>query len=283
MKRLAVFPVLLLLAVCLPLSAGAISETDKVIIAYGDSITASGAWFSKAEERYGIKIRVRGTGGWNSADGKNAFSKVLNEHPDILLLSFGMNDASLDMAKHVSCTEYAKNMREMIQKAVAADVRVILVIENPIGEEGYYTRHDKTVFEPYGGANAFYLQYVETARSLAKEYGLVTADLHRIFSDTDDYNAYLADGVHPNENGYALYADALCDALFRLDLGDVSGDGKADARDYMMVKRYVLGMYALGTREQYADLDRDGRVNARDYLMLKRHVLGSYTIDRNGE
>ncbi len=59
--------------------------------------------------------------------------------------------------------------------------------------------------------------------------------------------------------------------------GDVNLDDAVDAKDYMMLKRHVLGTYALSERQQLAaDVNMDGTVNAKDYLMLKRMVLGSY-------
>ncbi len=292
MKRIRLSSVLLSLsllvpvcAVC-PVRASALTDKDKKIVAFGDSITASGAWFSDAEKAYGISVVNRAVGGWNSSDGRAAFSSALSQKPDVLLLSFGMNDAALDMAKYVPLETYRENMRDMIERALAAGARVVLVIENPIGEAGYYTRHDRTVFEPYGGANAFYQQYIQAARGLAAEYGLVTADLYRIFLETaktagiavDDL---LADGVHPNARGYALYASALVDALFRLDLGDVNGDGNVNSFDYLLTKRSTLGSFALGGRSAYADVDRDGEVTAFDYLLLKRSVLGTYALPRN--
>ncbi len=190
--------------------------TGKHVIAYGDSITAAGTWFAQAEDELGVTVTNRGTGGQNSTEGKDGLDAVLEEEPDILLLSYGMNDSAIDLAKHVPLETYKQNFADMIERAQQAGAAVILVIENPIGEEQYYTRHDKTLFEPHGGVGAFYLQYVEAVRELADEYGAVTADLYQIFSDTDDYNDYLEDGVHPNEAGYALYAQALCDALLQV-------------------------------------------------------------------
>lgn len=196
-----------------------IDLTGKVVIAYGDSITAAGTWFGQAESELGVTVINRGTGGQNSTEGKNGLKNVLAENPDILLLSYGMNDSAIDLAKHVPLETYTQNFRDMIEEATEAGVKVVLVIENPIGEEQYYTRHDKALFEPYGGVGAFYLQYVEAVRALGVEYGVVVADLYRAFSDTEDYNDYLEDGVHPNEAGYALYAQALCDALLQVGAG----------------------------------------------------------------
>ena len=273
---------MLLAFTAIPERASALTEADKTIVAFGDSITASGAWFAQAEKAYGITVVNKAVGGWNSKDGRNAFASAMAVKPDVLFLSFGMNDSALDMAKYVPLETYCENMRYMIEKAQSAGARVILVIENPIGEEDYYTRHDRAVFEPFGGIGAFYLQYVEAARELAKEYDLVVMDMYRIFTeDGRSLDDLLADGVHPSAKGYALYAAALTDALIRLDLGDVTGDGKVNSLDYMMVKRHVLGSYSLGAREDYADVDRNGSVNVLDYLFLKRQVLGTFTINRN--
>lgn len=61
--------------------------------------------------------------------------------------------------------------------------------------------------------------------------------------------------------------------------GDVNGDGAVNARDYMIIKRNVLGMYDMSDVEKLAaDVDNTALVEARDYLMIKRHVLGSYNI-----
>lgn len=264
-------------------AAGALTAADRTIVAFGDSITAAGSWFARAESTFGVQVINQGVGGRNSSEGRQAFSAALALKPDIVLISFGMNDSARDMAKYVPLETYRENLRYMIEQAQKIGARVILVIENPIGEEQYYTRHDRAVFEPYGGINAFNLSYVEAMRGLAEEFGLVTADLYRVFSEQEEYCEFLADGVHPNDKGYALYAEELCSALLRLDLGDVDGNGEVDAKDYMMVKRQVLGTFEIGERQPYADTDLDGDVTAKDYMQIKRQVLGTYEIKRNPE
>lgn len=57
--------------------------------------------------------------------------------------------------------------------------------------------------------------------------------------------------------------------------GDVNGDGKVNAKDYMLLKSAVLGKSDLtGAQTDAADLDGDGKVNAKDYMRLKRDLLG---------
>lgn len=62
-------------------------------------------------------------------------------------------------------------------------------------------------------------------------------------------------------------------------LGDVNGNGKIDAKDYMILKSFVLKKYKLSESEALAaDVDGNGKINAGDYMMIKSHVLGRYQI-----
>lgn len=61
--------------------------------------------------------------------------------------------------------------------------------------------------------------------------------------------------------------------------GDVDGSGKINSRDYMMLKRYVLGTFELSEMQKLvADVDGNGKPASKDYMMLKRHILGTYAI-----
>lgn len=58
--------------------------------------------------------------------------------------------------------------------------------------------------------------------------------------------------------------------------GDVNGDGKITAKDYLLAQRIVLGTYTPTPAElKRCDIDGDGKVTARDYLLIKRTVLGT--------
>ena len=62
-------------------------------------------------------------------------------------------------------------------------------------------------------------------------------------------------------------------------LGDIDANGEIGLRDYMLVKRHVLGTYALTEEEaSRADVNADGETDAQDYMRIKRHVLGTYKI-----
>ena len=85
---------------------------------------------------------------------------------------------------------------------------------------------------------------------------------------------------------FALIGIVLLSALATVSagamLGDANGNGKIDAKDYMMVKRHVLGTYELtGDQLTAADVNGNGKIDAKDYMMVKRHVLGTYTIEQH--
>ncbi len=89
---------------------------------------------------------------------------------------------------------------------------------------------------------------------------------------------YVAHIIQPTAEYYdALYPVAKEDCSDKETLGDVSGNGEVDARDYMLVKRYVMKTTDLTQHQQIsADLSGDGEVDARDYMMLKLIVMGRY-------
>ncbi len=62
-------------------------------------------------------------------------------------------------------------------------------------------------------------------------------------------------------------------------LGDVNGNGKVDANDYMLVKRHFLGTYELDDFGiEAGDCNGDGKITANDYFIIRRHVIGTYDI-----
>lgn len=278
MKKLICISVSLILLTlsCFPMQA--LTANDKTVVAFGDSITASGAWFSVANKAFGISTINMGVGGENSQNGLSRLNQVLAKKPDVATVSFGMNDSAKDMAKYVELSKYKENMAKIIETLLENGTKVILVIASPIVDSQYYTRHKKEVFEEYGGPNAFYTQYVQAGRELAKEYNLVLMDMYQVFMDTGNYASYSADGVHPNTNGYKLYAEEFRKALIRIDLGDINGDEKVDTKDYIMLKRHVLHTYTITDRVDYADLDGNGKLETKDYILLKRCVLNTYSV-----
>lgn len=62
--------------------------------------------------------------------------------------------------------------------------------------------------------------------------------------------------------------------------GDVDGNGSVETKDYIKLKRYVLGTYRTDDPNEIErmNVDQKGGVDSKDYIMLKRVVLGTYVF-----
>ncbi len=62
--------------------------------------------------------------------------------------------------------------------------------------------------------------------------------------------------------------------------GDVNGDGSVTGMDYMLAKRYVLGVSSLeNVYKKAAAVNGNDTVSSNDYITLKRIVIGTYTLN----
>lgn len=62
--------------------------------------------------------------------------------------------------------------------------------------------------------------------------------------------------------------------------GDVTGDGKVKATDYMRIKNLIMGSAKLTqAQEKAADVNGDGQVKATDYMKIKNYIMGTSKIN----
>lgn len=76
---------------------------------------------------------------------------------------------------------------------------------------------------------------------------------------------------------YALYDSKgnIVDKLIMIVNGDVNGDGKVNAADYIAQRRHILGIIRLDTPYfTAADVNGNGKVQANDCIKLRRFLLG---------
>lgn len=280
MKKALVFLLAaILIAALIPLSA--LSEAEKpIVIAFGDSITAADQWQKPIESAYGIDIINAGVGGDTSNTAKARFAKdVLNKKPDIVLISLGINDCAIDMARYVSIEDYKANMSYFISECQKIGAKVLVNIPTPVVDAQYLTRHESEPFEPYGGPNGIVSLYAEACREVAREMNVPYADLNAYFLATDDYTIYFPDGVHPSNTGYKMYADAVLEVYERLWMGDINDDGEINQFDYILAKRAYFETVTLDKKQiTRADANCDGVVDQFDYVLIKRHYFETYKL-----
>lgn len=63
--------------------------------------------------------------------------------------------------------------------------------------------------------------------------------------------------------------------------GDVNGDGKIYATDYVRIRNHIMGKTQLsGAHLQAADINNDGQIHATDYVKIRNHIMGKTTIEQ---
>ncbi|GGG85840.1 peptidase [Parapedobacter pyrenivorans] len=199
------------------------------IVAFGNSITARRAtvdtvWADRLPYLLadaGITATLINSGVGSSHSGRlvdNDFAKVrhaldrfetdvLDHHPDLVIISFGSNDAYIDDgnpagASRISLEKFKANLSFMIKELKRRNVRVLLAAPPPFvfGKVRQYQ-------------NKRLQQYVEAVRKLSKMYQVGLADNYRIFSkyakEKGGYGDLFPDGVHPNDEGHAMIAENI--------------------------------------------------------------------------
>jgi lysophospholipase L1-like esterase len=209
----------------LPLLASAdiaVKSGEKVAF-LGDSITQGGWSSAKGYVKLvaaglkanGVETEVvpAGISGHKSNQMLDRLEKdVLSKKPQWMTLSCGVNDV-WHGAKGVPLEEYKKNIREIVDKCAAANVKVVILTATVIKEQLDSPENQKLA------------AYNDFLRELAKEKKLPVADLNSMFQErikaanTPDKKVLTSDGVHMNDAGNEVMAEGVLRAFGVDDAG----------------------------------------------------------------
>lgn len=205
----------------------------------GDSITAAGArprgyitLVMSALENEGLKVSkiAAGKSGNKSNDMLGRLdAQVISKKPQWMTLSCGVNDVwhfKLRLGKRtfqgISLDDYKKNITAIIDKAQAADIKVMILTSTMIGED------------PERELNKNLIPYNEFLRKIAKEKKCRIADLSKDMHEAlkkipdvkgsakmfgerdykrDIKNKLTADGCHMNPQGNIMMAKGILRAF----------------------------------------------------------------------
>lgn len=145
---------------------------------------------------------------------------VLDEKPDLLIFSFGINDAAIDVYKgkttpRITLEEYRENLRYFIREVRAIGAEVIFFTPQPlVMVEGLKKYYDG---EPYTsrGFNFMLDIFLDAARKVMEEENTECADINALFrrkscNDEKKLLKILPDGMHPNSEGQRIIFQELC-------------------------------------------------------------------------
>ncbi len=199
------------------------------ILFFGDSITALRKNVTAASELFAARyprhvIVNKGVGGNDTGLARERFQKdVLDERPDVLIFSFGCNDAAIDVWKgkttpRLTIEEYLANLQFFIDSMRAIDAAMIFFTPPPMilldnlkpyyGGEPYLTR----------GFNFMLDRFIAAAKELMAKEKIPVADVNAAFreitgNDEGKLAAFIPDGLHPNSEGQEIICRLLCQAF----------------------------------------------------------------------
>jgi lysophospholipase L1-like esterase len=149
-----------------------------------------------------INAQNLAVGGKTSDWGIEQIDKIIAEKPDLVILAFGMNDAS----HQTTAMDFQSNIRKMIvdiQSQLPA-TEFVLIATMTANAEWMYASPE------------LYPQYRQALNQLQKT-GLIMADVFTLWDDMVKRKGYLsftANGLnHPNDFGHRLYAQVIWSSL----------------------------------------------------------------------
>jgi len=136
-----------------------------------------------------------------------------------VLVQFGGNDTTTDMARHVTLEEYSENLEKIRLAAEEVGAAVALLTFPPIIDE-WHGWGDHEMYRDAGGCDRYLERYRELTRAFASDRGLLLIDIDRALRDAcardESGNYILPDGVHLTEKGNEVVAGAVYRALCAL-------------------------------------------------------------------
>jgi acyl-CoA thioesterase-1 len=222
-----------------------LNETDPgrraiQIVAFGDSVTQGVMELGRLspEETYHrllqrdleafyptstINVINSGISGDNAPQGLDRLERdVLNYHPDLLLIAFGLNDSTCGME---GVSAFEQTIRKMIDRVKALGSTTIVVLTPPFMATAKTARihqqHAKVagliIHTQTSGSLAVYAQRL---REIAASEGVLLADVYaeweRLDRDGVDLNSWLANGLnHPDLRGHQLAAKTIWNTLMK--------------------------------------------------------------------
>jgi len=210
-RRAVLLMNLAILASCAVAGAAEVPVKAGQKIAFlGDSITEQGvaplgyvSLTIAGLKANGIEVTAIGAGvsGHKSNDMLARVDGVLNRKPDWMTLSCGVNDV-WHGARGVSLDQYKTNITAIVDKAQAANVKVMILTATVIGEDLSNPNNQKLS------------TYNDFLRALAKEKNCLLADLNADFQTIikaapKPGGVLTGDGVHMNVNGNQAMAKGV--------------------------------------------------------------------------
>lgn len=179
-------------------TASSSTSSSGKVLAIGDSITAgygvSDAYPAKLGRILGKSVVAAGKSGENTDGGAARISGLMDTHkPSTVVIMEGTNDAN----RNKDLNAAASNLGKIIDVAKAKGAKAVVICTIP------------PLTGPKAGRNDNVKALNSKIKALAASKGVRLADCNAGMSSS----ALQSDGIHPNNNGHAIIAVTVAEAL----------------------------------------------------------------------
>ncbi|EFB27457.1 hypothetical protein PANDA_012400, partial [Ailuropoda melanoleuca] len=154
----------------------------------------------------------RGFSGYNTRWAKIILPRLISkgnspDSPVAVTIFFGANDSALkdeNPKQHVPLAEYAENLSSMVRYLRSAGVpgsRLVLIAPPPLCEDAW-EQECRLQGSKLNRLNSVVGEYAGACVQVARDCGIDVLDLWTLMQeDTQDFSAYLSDGLHLSPKG----------------------------------------------------------------------------------
>lgn len=200
------------------------------ILTFGDSITRGvregvretqtftyylGVFLNK--NSFHVEMIKKGISGETTTGALNRIEHdVIREKPHYVTIMYGTNDAFIDnyvnetgLLPRLSIDRYKKNLKAMIEKLKANNIKPIIMTPLPMGR---FWGSDVGIYKQ-NGINFKLKEYVEVVRDIAQEENVPLVDHFNEWLNWKkrgkDIDTWMTDGLHPNPKGHRFIAATI--------------------------------------------------------------------------
>lgn len=185
----------------------------RLLITFGDSITALSNWGKTAAESCGMRCFNAGFGGMNTETALTRLDAfVTSRKPDIVTICFGMNDMLMTAKDKPQVTpeRFAENLKSIAAKVRECGAVPVLMTANPLNPDVFYTSQGQNPehYANVGSPSDWLMKYNDATRAVAAETDTALIDTYAQCMLSSQV-VYRADGIHLSEAGSGIFAKAL--------------------------------------------------------------------------
>ncbi len=210
-------------------------------------------WLKKSYPSAKINETNAAIGGTSSYFGLFRYQRdVKPSNPDLIFIEFAINDTYYGFTEEQSVYNMESLVNAISKDFPKADIVMIFVTDQSrLGTEYTALKAHKAVADYYG------IPTINVGKALSDE----------IKSSGKDFSYYMTDIVHPNDNGYKVYADSVIS-----EMGELLKNAKAESADHKLPDdTYTTNIAKTVKVLTHEDIKYDNKWVLRDGVPVMRY------------